>query len=160
MDITEIGLLRLHGHDLRFVFPAELQLAGSIPFSSLAVAAQTAVNNVPEVFNQFANVPHHNVFETVKLHGPKDAGAPPSIQKLVSAPILNESNDTLGVVQISRKGVTPAAAGPDFSTDDLETLARAARRIAFLCPEILSADPKAATVKLRFASNSVKKKKA
>ncbi len=160
VDITEVGLLRLDGQELRFVFPVELQVAGSIPLSSSAIAAQTAVSKLPELFNQFANVPHHNVFETVKLHGAKDIEAPPPIQKLMSAPILDEQNDTLGVVQISRKGLTPAAAGPDFSAGDLEVLERAARRIAFLCPEMLSAKHKAATVKLRFASSSVTKKKA
>ena len=160
VGITEVGLLRLDGHDLRFVFPAELQVAGSIPLSGSAIAAQTAVSKLPELFNQFANVPHHNVFETVKLHGAKDAEAPPPIQKLMSVPILDEGNTTLGVVQVSRKGLTPAAAGPDFSSDDLETLERAARRIAFLYPELLSARPKASTVRLRFASTSVTKKKA
>lgn len=160
VDITEVGLLRLDGHDLRFVFPAELQVAGSIPLSSSAVAAQTAVSKLPELFNQFANVPHHNVFETVKLQGAKDPQAPPPIQKLMSAPILNERNETLGVVQVSRKGVTPAAAGPDFSAGQLEALERAARRIAFLNPEILSAKHKASTVKLRFATNIITKKKA
>lgn len=160
VGLTEVGLLRLDGHDLRFVFPSELQVAGSIPLSGPAVAAQTAVSKVPELFNQFANVPHHNVFESVKLQGTKDIEAPLPIQKLMSAPILSEQNDTLGVVQVSRKGLTPAAAGPDFSADDLETLERAARRIAFLYPEILSAKHKSSAVKLRFAGNSNTKKKS
>lgn len=159
VGLTEIGLLRVDGHDLRFVFPAELQVAGTIPLSSSAIAAQTAVGKIPELFNQFAKVPHHNVFESVKLHGTADADTPIPIQKLISAPILNEQNETLGVVQISRKGFTPAAAGPDFSTEDLETLERAARRIAFLYPEILSAMHKSSTVKLRFANPSLLKKK-
>ena len=156
---TEVGLLRLDGHDLRFVFPAELQVAGTIPLSSSAIAAQTAVSKIPELFNQFSKVPHHNVFETVKLSGTADTDLPVPIQKLMSAPILNERNETLGVVQVSRKGFTPAGAGPDFSTEDLETLERAARRIAFLYPEILSAKHKSSTVTLRFASTSVPKKK-
>lgn len=156
----EIGLLRLDGHDLRFVFPPELQVAGSIPLSSSAIAAQTAVSKIPELFNQFATVPHHNVFESVKLHGSPDNELPLPIQKMMSAPILNEWNETLGVVQVSRKGSTPAAAGPDFSTDDLETLERAARRIAFLFPEILSSRQKNTSVKLRFSNTTVLKKKA
>lgn len=160
VGITEVGLLRLDGQDLRFVLPAELEVAGSIPLSSSAVAAQTALSRLPELFNQFASVPHHNVFETVKLQGTKEVEAPPPIQKLMSAPILNESNETLGVVQISRKGVSPGAAGSDFTPSDLETLERAARRIAFLNPEILSPRPKASTVKLRFANSSFAKKKA
>ncbi|HEU5401537.1 MAG TPA: GAF domain-containing protein [Terriglobales bacterium] len=160
VDITEVGLLRLDGHELRFVFPAELQVAGSIPLSSSAVASQTAAGKTPELFNQFAQVPHHNLFESVKLHASKEAAPPPPIQKLMSAPILNELNETLGVVQISRKGATPQAAGPDFSTDDLETLERVARRIAFLFPEILCLKQKNSTVKLRFANTTAVKKKA
>lgn len=160
IDITEVGLLRLDGPNLRFVFPAELQDAGSIPISSSAIAARTAVNKISEFFNQFAQVPHHNVFETVKLEGAKDADAPLPIQKLMSAPILNEENEALGVVQVSRKGVTPAAAGPDFTAGDLELLERAARRIAFLNPELLLARHQASTVKLRFAGSSGAKKKA
>lgn len=158
--VTEIGLLRLDGHDLRFVFPAELQEAGSIPLSGSAIAARTATGKIPELFNQFATVPHHNVFETVRLHAAKESDAPHPIQKLMSAPILNEDNEILGVVQISRKGLTPAAAGPDFTISDLEALQRAARRIAFLNPEILAANRKASTVKLRFATGSGAKKKA
>lgn len=157
--VTEIGLLRLDGQDLRFVFPAELQEAGSIPLSGSAIAARTAVSKIPELFNQFANVPHHNVFETVRLQNARESDAPHPIQKLMSAPILNEKNQTLGVVQVSRKGLTPAASGPDFTTSDLEALQRAARRIAFLNPEILAANQKAAAVKLRFANGSGTKKK-
>lgn len=160
VEITEIGLLRLDGHDLRFVFPAELQQAGSIPLSGSAIAARTAVSKTPELFNQFTNVPHHNVFETVRLRDAKEPEAPRPIQKLMSAPILNESNETLGVVQVSRKGLTPAAAGPDFTISDLEMLERAARRIAYLNPEILAATRKGSTVKLRFANGSGTKNKA
>ena len=159
VGITEIGLLRLDGHDLRFVFPAELQVAGSIPISSSAVSAQTAASKQAGIFNQFTKVPHHNVFESVKLHAAKEGEEPRPIQKLMSAPILNEENDTLGVVQVSRKGLTPAAAGPDFTAGDLEALERAARRIAFLYPEILVATQKASTLKLRFTGGSSAKKK-
>ncbi len=160
VTLTEIGLLRLDGHDLRFVFPAELQQAGSIPVSGSAIAARTALGKNPELFNQFANVPHHNVFETIRLRDVKETEAPRPIQKLMSAPILSENNETLGVVQVSRKGLTPAAAGPDFTISDLEALQRAARRIAFLNPEILAASHKGSAVKLRFANGSGTKKKA
>jgi GAF domain len=160
VGITEIGVLRLEGRDLHFVFPPELQVAGTIPLSGTAIAAHTALGKLPELFNQFAAVPHHNFFESVKLHGAKDSPAPMPIQKMMSVPILNEENETLGVLQVSRKGATPAAAGPDFTSHDLETLERAARRIAYLNPELLSSRQKDSSVPLRFANTNVLKKKA
>ena len=39
---TEIGVLRIEGEFLRFLYPAELQVAGRIPISGSAVAARTA----------------------------------------------------------------------------------------------------------------------
>ncbi len=159
--ITEIGMLRVVNETLIFVHPAELQSAGFIPLSSNAVAARTAVGKVPELFNQFATVPHHTFFETVKLKEPTVPEATPqTIQKLMSAPILDERNETLGVVQVSRKGISPAAAGADFSHDDLETLERAARRIAYLLPELLHSKAREQSTKLTFLGQGSSKKKA
>lgn len=155
---TEVGLLRVLDQTLLFVFPAELQSAGLIPLSSSAVAARTAVGKIPEVFNQFANVPHHTFFETVKLREKEPAESnQQTIQKLMSAPILDERNETLGVVQVSRKGITPGAAGPDFTADDLDTLERAARRVAYLLPELLQSKPREQSAKLTFLGHGQKK---
>jgi hypothetical protein len=41
-----------------------------------------------------------------------------SIQKIISAPILNEGK-VVGVMQVSRKGENAAMAGPDFTADDM-----------------------------------------
>lgn len=60
----------------------------------------------------------------------------------MSAPILGEQDEVLGVVQVSRKGVSPGAAGPDFTGEELQELERTARRVATLRPEILLTDPK------------------
>lgn len=157
---TEIGLLRIEGQTLKFVHPQELQSAGSIPLSSSAIAAKTAVGRIPELFNQFAMVPHHTFFETVKLTDEQLTAAQQTIQKLMSAPILDELNETLGVVQVSRKGISPAAAGADFTMDDLETLERAARRIAYLLPELLLPNTKSPRGKLTFQGYGLSKKKA
>ena len=120
----EVALLRLQGRMLHFVFPAELRVAGAIPLSSSAVAARTASARKPEVFNSFVRVKHSSIFEMVKL-GNQQASPDPDvrvIQKLMSAPVVGSKGDVLGVVQISRKGATLAAAGPDFSLDDLQLL--------------------------------------
>lgn len=156
----EVALLRVDSHALRFVYPAQLQSAGFIPLSSSAVAARTAVGKIPELFNQFAAVPHHTFFETVKLTEEQLTAAQQTIQKLMSAPILDERNETLGVVQVCRKGITPAAAGADFTVEELELLERAARRIAYLVPELLSSSAKSPAAKLTFQGNTLAKKKA
>jgi len=155
---TEIGLLFREGDHLHFLYPAELQLAGSIPLSSSAVAARTAFTRQPELFNRFANVPHHDVFESIKLEGDDkpDPELPKVIQKLMSVPLIGDDDVVVGVVQVSRKGASPASAGPDFNESDLDLLVRAARRVALLMPEMrASSHPRAS--KLRFGYHAPQK---
>jgi len=117
---TEVALLELSGSLLNFVYPAELKTAGAIPLSSSAVAARTAQTRRAELFNGFTQVKHHSVFELVKLG---DTGLDDQvIQKLMSAPVLASNGEVIGVIQVSRKAPRPAAAGPDFTTEDLRKL--------------------------------------
>ena len=140
---TEIGVLRMEGEFLRFLYPAELQVAGRIPISGSGVAAKTARTKRSELFNNFASIPHRTVFELVRLKRPGTTnGEPPPIQKLMSAPIIGEKNRVLGVIQVSRKGPHPIAAGPDFTTNQLKDLEFTARRVAIWKPEVLLGDPK------------------
>jgi len=83
---TEIGVLRVEGELLRFVHHVELNSAGCIPICGSAVAARTAAFKTSVVHNNFANVPHHDVFELVKLKDPQQQGPddPQRIQKLIS----------------------------------------------------------------------------
>jgi hypothetical protein len=78
----------------------------------------------------------------------------------MSAPILDELNETIGVIQVSRKGISPAAAGPDFTMDDLDTLERAARRISYLLPELLLPGTNLPHGRLTFQGHGLAKKKA
>jgi len=134
---TEVGLLWCEGVFLKFLFPVELQQAGSIPLSSSAVAARSASSKQAEIFNNFPRVPHHTIFEQIRINGSQPLNEMPDpIQKMMSAPILGDTGEVLGVIQVCRKGMTPGVAGPDFSEDDLDLLRRAARRIAMLMPEI------------------------
>lgn len=174
---TEVGVLRVEGDFLRFLYPVELQEAGRIPISGSGVAAKTARTRKSELHNNFANVPHRTVFELIKLRD-KDGGlnkdgnfknkdaqpepsadTPPKIQKLMSAPILGERKRVLGVVQVSRKGLHPAAAGPDFTTTELEDLERTARRVAILKPEVLLGEPKKPRYRLELENDQKKKPK-
>jgi hypothetical protein len=100
---------------LHFLVPEALKKVGFIPLSSTAaLAAKTARESRPDIDNNFAAARHATVFEGVKI-----AGEPAeSLQKIVSAPILLDGK-VVGVIQISRKGPNAAAAGPDFTADDL-----------------------------------------
>lgn len=127
---TEVALLRLEKGLLRFLFPDELKIAGSIPISSAtAVAAHTVVTKKVELFNSFTKVKHAAIFETVKLGKAEDADpadrAP--IQKLISAPVLSGEGRVLGVLQVCRKGLDLNLAGADFTFDDLHSLEAAAQ---------------------------------
>ena len=117
---TEVALLQTAGRLLKFLYPAVLKAAGAIPLSSSAVAARTARTKRAELFNSFTRVKHSSVFEVVPLG---QAGAATEfIQKLMSAPILNDAGDVVGVIQVSRKAHSPAQAGPDFTSEDLTKL--------------------------------------
>jgi hypothetical protein len=127
---TEVALLELGGMLLNFVYPAALKTAGAIPLTSSSVAARTARSKQAEVFNGFTKVSHFSIFELVKLGNTGlDAQV---IQKLMSAPILASNGDVIGVIQISRKAPRPAAAGPDFTPEDLRKLETVARVVGKL----------------------------
>jgi hypothetical protein len=127
---TEIALLQLEGGCLRFIFPPQLTTAGSIPVSSSSsIVAHTAMSKKAELFNNFSKVKHASIFETVKLGSPEDnstfTNAP--IQKLVSAPVLDQAGNVAGVLQVCRKGYDLASAGPDFTLEHLYLVERAAK---------------------------------
>lgn len=121
----EVAFLRIVNNNyLTFVYPEKLMQVGIIPLNnSSAVAARTALLRRPEVLNNFAQIKHASIFEAVPV--PSKTRPPEKsaniIQKIMTAPVLGP-NGSVGVVQISRKGVSPQAAGRDFSARDLQTL--------------------------------------
>lgn len=120
VKLDEVAILRITpgGNFLQFVLPKELRAIGTIPVNSTsALAARTARDRKSDAINNFTVVRHASVFEGVPL------GRNPGemIQKIMSAPILNE-NKVVGVIQISRKGHSTADAGPDFTQHDLRQL--------------------------------------
>ena len=118
---------------LKFVVPEKLQNIGTIPVTSTtALAARTARDKRPEVINNFAIAKHSTVFEAVPLTDQR--GDP--IQKIMSAPVAADSK-VIGVIQVSRKGKTQAAAGPDFTPKELGDLVAVSVQIGRclkLCP--------------------------
>jgi hypothetical protein len=132
---TEVALMRIEGDVLNFVFPAELRVAGFVPLSSSkAVAARTANTRKLELFNNFVIVQHANVFETIKLIALGRSSIPGTntIQKLMTAPVIDAHHNVVGVLQICHKGLTPDDSGADFTLNDLQNLEVAARALGGL----------------------------
>jgi hypothetical protein len=126
----EVALMALVLNDkfLKFIVPSKLQNIGNIPLTSTtALAARTARDKRPEVINNFSIAKHSTVFEAVPLG--EQRGDP--IQKIMSAPV-SVDNKIVGVVQVSRKGKTLGAAGPDFTPKDLSTLVSVGQQLGRL----------------------------
>jgi hypothetical protein len=126
-DEVAILLLTDDRKHLRFAAPRKFADLGTIPITkrdSIAVAifhrrTGEATNNVP-------GVRHVSFFESVKL---RDKVVP--IQKMITVPILS-AGEALGVAQVSRKGESPAAAGPDFTAADVKRADDIFRAVASL----------------------------
>jgi hypothetical protein len=111
---------------LHFLVPEALRNVGFIPLSSnSALAAKTVREIRPDIDNNFSAARHANIFENIKLAG--ESTAP--IQKIISARILQDGK-VIGVIQVSRKGTTPAAAGPDFTAKHLGNLLALSKPLA------------------------------
>lgn len=132
-EVAILGISTRWRH-LYFLVPESLRKVGFIPLSSpSAVAARTARESRPDIINDFARVPHASVFEGVKTAlGPSQA-----IQKLISAPILS-GEKVVGVIQVSRKGASSRAAGPDFSAEDLGRILALCKPLGKLLQHIAS----------------------
>lgn len=114
-DEVAILVLTADQRHLRFVAPRKFAALGTIPISKRDSIAVTILHRKSgEAMNNVPMVRHVAFFESVKL---RDKVQP--IQKMVTVPILAGS-EAIGVAQISRKGETPAEAGPDFSTADVQ----------------------------------------
>lgn len=125
---SEVAILALaaSGKHLHFLVPQKLAKIGSIPMTSTnALAVRTVRDRRPEMVNNFAAARHPTVFEAVSL---SEQGAEP-IQKILSVPILIEGK-AVGAIQVSRKGKTPGAAGPDFTSKDLQELVETAKVVS------------------------------
>jgi hypothetical protein len=113
-EVAILGVSNRWKH-LHFLLPQALKNVGFIPLTSnSALAARTARENRAEINNNFSAAKHATVFEGVKAATTTGE----SIQKIISAPILIDGK-VVGVMQISRKGDSPASAGADFTGEDL-----------------------------------------
>lgn len=132
VKLDEVAILRLtpSGRELEFVVPEKLAKVGTIPLTSTnALAVRTVRDRKPELVNKFTTSEHPTVFEAVPL---REEGRVP-IQKILSVPILVKGK-AAGVIQVSRKGATPAAAGADFTHKDSGELSQVASALASCFP--------------------------
>lgn len=132
----EVGIMRVERQNLIFSYPAKLHNVGSIPLNTIgSVAARTATAKRAEVINNFAQTKHTSVFEAVELEsrqhqvGEKHDHSVHMIQKLMSVPVVTPAG-VVGVIQISRKGPSAPASGPDFTAADLQKLVGVAGALA------------------------------
>ena len=118
---------RLHRspYEIDDEFYASLRNPGAITGEQLEAAHGTFTKHIRERLE--------SGFGRVNFTPPREdseASDPAPIQKIMSAPIVDEEGDVLGVIQISRKGPAPISAGPDFTIDDLHRLEKAAAIVA------------------------------
>jgi hypothetical protein len=132
-DEVAILILTVDGKHLRFVAPRRFTDLGTIPVTKRdSIAVSTLGKKTGEAMNNVPMVKHVAFFESVKL---RDRVVP--IQKMITVPILNRGT-VVGVAQISRKGETPAEAGPDFSSADVK---KAQDLFEGVAPHFLAARP-------------------
>jgi hypothetical protein len=114
-DEVAILILTSDERELRFLAPRKFASLGTIPVTKRdSIAVNILAKKSGEAMNNVPMVKHVAFFESVKL---RDRAVP--IQKMITVPILHEGN-AVGVAQISRKGESPAEAGPDFTAADVK----------------------------------------
>lgn len=124
-DEVAILMVTSDGQHLRFAAPRKFADLGSIPVTKRdSIAVGIFNRKVGEAINNVPMVRHVSFFESVKL---RDRAVP--IQKMITVPILRGS-DALGVAQVSRKGESPAEAGPDFTAADVRKADEIFRAVA------------------------------
>jgi hypothetical protein len=130
VQADEVAVLKVDKQSLIFAYPTKLGHVGSVPINaSSSIAGRTATTKRAEIINNFAQTKHASVFESVDLGAKPKASAPGDkvdkhahvIQKLMSVPVVTPAG-VVGVIQISRKGTSAPAAGPDFTPQDLQKL--------------------------------------
>jgi hypothetical protein len=109
-------------HALVFCWPRTLATVGNIPLKAVnSVVAKSANERIAIVDNSFATTRHLYMLEHFLANKEERI----KVQKLMSVPVISD-NRVKAVIQVTRKGVSAAAAGADFSEADLKGLERIA----------------------------------
>ncbi|PYQ17190.1 MAG: hypothetical protein DMF80_01775 [Acidobacteria bacterium] len=132
-DEVAILVLTSDRKHLRFAAPRKFADLGTIPVSKRdSIAVNVLARKSGEAMNNVPMVKHVSFFESVKI---RDRAVP--IQKMITVPILLQG-EAVGVAQVSRKGDTPAQAGPDFTSADVS---KAQDLFARISPYLVEARP-------------------
>jgi hypothetical protein len=132
-DEIAILMTTADGNHLRFAAPRKFADLGTIPTTKRdSIAVNILAKKTGEAMNNVPMVRHVSFFESIKL---RDKVTP--IQKMITVPIVHDGT-AVGVAQISRKGESPADAGPDFTPADVK---RAEQLFAAVAPYLAQARP-------------------
>jgi len=133
-DEVAILVLTSDQKHLRFAAPRKFADLGTIPVSKRdSIAVNVLARKSGEAMNNVPMVKHVSFFESVRI---KDRPAVP-IQKMITVPILLQG-EVVGVAQVSRKGDSPAEAGPDFTQADVT---KAQNLFSKISPYLVEARP-------------------
>lgn len=118
----EVGLFKFDaaGRTATFLWPPQnLGSTVKIPVKlfTTSLVSTTARERNGSIDNSFAETPHLHMFEQALTE--REHRQP--LQKVMTAPGIKDDK-LLWIVQISRKGQTREAAGPDFTTEQLRQL--------------------------------------
>jgi len=118
-DEVALLLVTTTGNTLKFMWPLPLYQSNSVLPASHKTAMASAVlqTRKGKVDNKMSESKHLRFFENVK--GMESSGIP--IQKMLALPLMAGANP-VGVLEVSRKGKTPEAAGPNFTPEDAQAL--------------------------------------
>lgn len=111
---------------LTFVYPQHLAGGNSIPLSRDSFAGRVVLDQRPMLENKVSEEPHKDVFERI----PGPSGKARQIQKMIAAPLFDAAGKSIGVVEVSRTGDSPTAAGEDFRPIDMQNLEKCCRAFA------------------------------
>lgn len=123
-DEIAILLLTSTQSTLKFIWPPPLfDSNAALPADYQSAFASSVLKTMKgKVDNKVSESKHLKFFENVK--GLETSGIP--IQKMIGVPLIHEGKG-VGVLEVSRKGKSPEAAGPNFTAEDGQKLVALAK---------------------------------
>ncbi len=111
---------------LTFIYPPHLGGGNVLPVAHDSFAGQAVLEKKVVIENRVPEEPHKDFFERIVPKG-KQAR---SIQKMIAAPMLDGEGQVIGIIELSRTGTSPEAAGGDFTSVDGANLEKCCRVFA------------------------------